>query len=162
MRGLPIIAVASGQPARPGVNLILQRVVGESCLTLPMEIRAKAYRIVAAQLAVAAVIALGLGAFYGAAPAWSALAGGLISAAGSLIFAHRLAKAAGGSPRAFARAFYVGEGLKIVLTVALFWVAIALLEAALAPLFITYAVTLIVYWLALLPETSGARPQQRQ
>jgi len=161
MRGLSIIAVVSDQPARPGVTL-LQPAVKEPCLTLPMDIRAKAYRIVAVQLAVAAVMALGLWVFYGAAPARSALVGGLISAAGSLLFARWLAKAAGGSPRAFARAFYVGEGLKIVLTVALFWVAIALLEANLAPLFITYAVTLMVYWLALLPETSGAWPQQRQ
>ena len=161
MRGLPVIAVVSRQPARPGVAL-LQPAVKEPCLSPPMDIRAKAYRIVAAQLAVAAVIALGLWVFDGAAPARSALVGGLISAAGSLLFGRWLAKATGGSPRAFARAFYLGEGLKIVLTVALFWVAIALLEAGLAPLFITYAATLIVYWLALLPETSGARPQQRQ
>lgn len=127
---------------------------------LPMNIRAKAYRIVVAQLAVAAVISLGMYGFYGEAAAWSALAGGLISAAGSLIFARWLAKAAGGSPRAFASAFYVGEWLKIVLTAALFWIAIALLEATLAPLFITYAATLIVYWLALLPDSSGAGPQQ--
>lgn len=129
---------------------------------LPMDIRAKACRIVAAQLAVAATISLGVWVYSGAAAAWSALIGGLISAAGSLIFARWLSKAAGGSPRAFASAFYLGEGLKIILTAALFWVAIALLEATLAPLFITYAVTLIVYWLALLPETPGAASQQRQ
>jgi ATP synthase protein I len=127
-----------------------------------MDIRAKAYRIVAAQLAVTAVVSLGFSAFSGMAAAGSAFAGGLISAAGSLVFARWLASAGGCSPRDFARAFYVGEGLKIVLTVALFWVAMELLEASPAPLLITYAVTLIVYWLALLPGTSGAVPQQRQ
>ena len=62
MRGLSIIAVVSDQPARPGVTL-LQPAVKEPCLTLPMDIRAKAYRIVAVQLAVAAVMALGLWVF---------------------------------------------------------------------------------------------------
>jgi ATP synthase protein I len=127
-----------------------------------MDIRAKAYRIVAAQLAVTAVLSLGAWAFSGAVAAGSAFAGGLISAAGSLFFARWLSSAEGRSPREFARAFYTGEGLKMVLTVALFWVAIALLETNPAPLLITYAVTLIVYWLALLPGTSGAVPQQRQ
>jgi ATP synthase protein I len=127
-----------------------------------MDIRARAYRIVAAQLAVAAVISLGTLMFFGGADAGSAFAGGVISAAGSLMFARWLGLAAGRSPREFARAFYVGEGLKIVLTVALFWVAMALLKANPAPLLITYAVTLIVYWLALLPGMSGAVPNIRQ
>lgn len=133
---------------------------GTALDALPMDIRTKAYRIMAAQLAVAAVISLVMYGFYGAMAARSALVGGLISVTGSLIFARSLVRATGRSPGAFASAFYLGEGLKIVWTAALFWAAIVLLEAALAPLFITYAVTLIVYWLALLPDSSGAGPQQ--
>jgi ATP synthase protein I len=127
-----------------------------------MDIRAKAYRIVAAQLAVTAVISLVWAVYSGALAGGSALGGGLISVAGSLFFGRWLGAADGRPARDFARAFYVGEGLKIVLTVALFWVAMALLSAAAAPLLITYAATLIVYWLALLPGTSGAAPNIRQ
>jgi ATP synthase protein I len=127
-----------------------------------MDIRAKAYRIVAGQLTVTVLIALGWLAFAGAGAAWAALVGGLIAAAGSLIFARWLVRAAGRTPGEFAQAFYIGEGLKIVVTAVLFWVAIALLNVAPAPLFITYAVTLIVNWLALLPGMSGAALQQRQ
>lgn len=162
MRVFPVVAVT---PARPTswdtISALRGCSQGTVPHTLPMDIRAKATRIVTAQLAVAAVISLGFSAFSGAAAA-SAFAGGLISATGSLVFARWLASAGGRSPPEFARAFYVGEGLKIVLTVALFWVALALLEATPAPLLITYAATLIVYWLALLPGMSGAVPQQRQ
>ncbi len=128
----------------------------------PMDIRATALRVVTAQLAAAAVMSLIVLALSGWAAAGSALAGGLISAAGSLYFALWLAAARHRAARAFARAFLIGEGLKIVLTAALFWVAMARFEASPAPLVITYAVTLIVYWLALLPGMPGAAAQQRQ
>jgi ATP synthase protein I len=126
-----------------------------------MTLRAKAYAIAAAQFAAAAVISSGLLAFSGPGTAWSGLVGGLIAAAGSLVFAGWVARAAERSPQEFARAFYLGEALKLVLTAALFWVAIALLHAAVVPVLATYAVTLLVYWLALLPGFGGETPQRQ-
>jgi len=137
-----------------------ERTVGEPNPHLQMSIQSSAYRVAAAQLVAAATISLVLLWFSGAATAGAAFAGGLIAAAGTLYFARSLAGATGRSPREFARAFVVGEGLKVVLTVALFRVALALFEATPAPLFITYAATLMVYWLALLPGMSGAGQQQ--
>jgi ATP synthase protein I len=163
MRALPVVAVTPGRLASRDITLVLQGFgQGAEPHTPPMDIRAKAYRIVSAQLAVAALVSLGFWLFSGATAASSAFAGGVISAAGSLIFARWLIRAEGRAPRAFAHAFYVGEGMKLVVTVALFWAALAQLEMAAAPLLITYAVTLIVYWLALLPEMPGAVPNIRQ
>jgi len=127
-----------------------------------MGIQALAFRVAALQLVVAATISLVLLWFSGAATATAAVAGGLIAAVGTLYFGRWLANTAGRPPREFARAFFVGEGLKIVLTAALFWVAVALLTAAPAPLFLTYAATLMVYWLALLPGMSGTGQEQGQ
>ena len=47
---------------------------------------------------------------------------------------------------------YVGEGLKIVLTVALFIAAIRVLHVKFAPTIVAYAATYIVYWVALKTE----------
>jgi F0F1-type ATP synthase assembly protein I len=126
-----------------------------------MDIQAKALQIVTAQAAVAAVVAVVLAALSGWAAGGSALAGGLIAAAGSLYFARWLAAAGNRPPRDFARAFMIGEGLKIAFTALAFWVAIVPFGARPAPLVSAYAITLIVYWLALLPGMPGAATQRR-
>lgn len=64
------------------------------------------------------------------------------------------------TPRELVGAFYLAEVIKILLTAALFWVAIALLQVVVLPMLLTYAATLFVYWLALLPGTPGAGPQR--
>jgi ATP synthase protein I len=121
-----------------------------------MDIRGKAYKIVAAQFGVAAIASGGLLVFSSGRSAWSALVGGLIAAFASLGFVGLLFPRSGQrSAKAFANALYLGEMLKLFVTAALFWVALALLDAAALPLFITYAVTLMVYWLALLPQLTG-------
>ncbi|MBI3897570.1 MAG: ATP synthase subunit I [Gammaproteobacteria bacterium] len=117
-----------------------------------MEIRAKAYRIVAAQFVVVAVISAGLLFFSSSKSAWSGLAGGLIAALGSLSSVLVLFPRQGRSAIGFVGALYAGEALKMILTVVLFWVAIALLGAAVLPLLLTFIATLMVYWLALLPK----------
>ncbi|BAU50433.1 ATP synthase I [Sulfurifustis variabilis] len=120
-----------------------------------MDFRADAYRVVAAQFVVAIVISSGLLIFSGWRTAWSALVGGSIAALASLYFAAVLyARRGGRNPRQFVRAFYVGEFLKIVITAALFWIAIVWLDVSFLPAFATYAVALLAYWLALLPVFS--------
>ncbi|MEE4380148.1 MAG: ATP synthase subunit I [Candidatus Competibacteraceae bacterium] len=45
--------------------------------------------------------------------------------------------------------FYVGEVIKIALTAVLFGITIIWLDVAFLPLFLTYAATLLAYWLVL-------------
>lgn len=117
-----------------------------------MDFRAEAFRVVAAQFAVAIIIPSGLFVFSGWRTAWSAFVGGAIATLASLYFAGVLyARRDDRSPRQFVRAFYVGESLKILITAGLFWVAIAWLKVSFLPAFATYIVALMAYWLALLP-----------
>ncbi len=51
--------------------------------------------------------------------------------------------------QAVARAFYVGEVSKMLLTAILFFIAIVWVDAAFLPLLVTYALTLMVYWMVL-------------
>jgi ATP synthase protein I len=49
------------------------------------------------------------------------------------------------------RGFYVAEAVKLLLTAALFALALAVLKLAAVPLLTGFVVTLAGYWLALLP-----------
>lgn len=116
--------------------------------------RTTAHRIAAAQLAAATVISTGLLVFSGLRPAWSALVGGLIGVAANLYFARRVFAPVHRTARQFLRAFYAGEAVKMLITAALFVLAIAVFEAAFLPLFLAYAATLVVHRFALLPGRS--------
>ncbi|MFP4080658.1 MAG: ATP synthase subunit I [Ectothiorhodospira sp.] len=98
------------------------------------------------------------GVLGGAATAWAAATGGVISLVATAWFALRVFS--GGSrgrpAKAMMRGFYVGEMQKILLTVALFVVAIAWLEVEFLPMFMTYMAGLMAFWLALLPVMAGA------
>ena len=68
------------------------------------------------------------------------------------------ASPAGSNPERVARAFYVGEGLKVAVTVALFVVVFVTIKVSFPALFGAYIATLFVYWIALanaLPPLSG-------
>lgn len=116
-----------------------------------MDIRAKAYRIVAAQFVMAVAVSTGWLVFSGTKSAWSGLAGGLIATLSSWYSARVLFPRGGRSAIGFVAALYVSQGLKLLLTVALLWVALALLKAAALPLLTTFIATVMVYWLALIP-----------
>lgn len=82
---------------------------------------------------------------------YSALAGGLISAVSSSYLAGRILGFDGTTPPArMLRAFYVGEVVKIVMTMALFILAIVLLKVDALFMLLAYVLTLPVYWFALL------------
>ena len=127
-------------------------------LELP-QARRLAMSVVLGQVAVTVVAALICFAVWGRVPGLSALAGGGISAASSLALALiAFGSPAGAAAQSVARAFYVGEAVKMAVTVALFVVAFLTLRLSFAALFGAYIATLFVYWIALanaLPPLAG-------
>ncbi len=100
--------------------------------------------LLTALLTLAALLA-GLGS-----AALSVFAGGSIGMVAGLYQALRLLQVdAGVQPDALMRGMWVSEAVKIVLTVALFMLAIRLLQVEMVPTLVGYAVTYIVYWVAL-------------
>ena len=82
--------------------------------------------------------------------AYSAVIGGGISAIVTLYFASRVFSARMGSPAAkIARAFYIGEVVKLLLTILLLSIALLWLHVSPLPLLLAYMAALLAYWLAL-------------
>jgi len=131
-----------------------------SAIDLPRA-RRLAFGVVVSQAAVsvvAAVCAFGLG---GRVAAVSALVGGGIATAGSLAMAGVVfGGSGGGAQRALSR-FYLGEGLKLAVVVALFVVVLKVMRVAPLAMFATFAATFLVYWIALLRAlpAAGAAPR---
>jgi ATP synthase protein I len=102
------------------------------------------------QLLLTAVIACIAMFVVDAAFALSVIAGGLIGMLAGAYQAQRMLRLdAATHPEAFMAGLWVSEVVKIILTVALFIVAIRLLEVQMVPTIIGYAGTYIVYWAAL-------------
>lgn len=81
---------------------------------------------------------------------YSAFVGGGISIISTLYFAHKVFSAGpGSSAQQVAKVFYIAELVKILLTGLLFVIALLWLDLSFLPLFLTYAVTLLAYWLVL-------------
>ncbi len=82
--------------------------------------------------------------------ALSAAAGGGIGIVAGLYQALRMFRVeAGRDPQGFMRGVYVGEAIKIVLTIALMIAAIRILDVAMLPFMIGYIAIYSVYWIAL-------------
>lgn len=106
--------------------------------------------IIGIQLVVTLLAALAALALATPKAAYSAAVGGGISIVATLAFAWQAFSARTGAPAAqIARTFYVGEAVKMGVTVALFSLVLVWLEVAFLPLFLTYAATLLAYWLVL-------------
>ena len=134
-------------------------------LELP-QARRLAASVVLGQVVVTVVAAAICFAVWGRVAGLSALAGGGISAAASSVLAYFAFRApAGAAAESVARAFYVGEGLKLAVTVLLFVLVFVTMKVSFAALFGTYIATLFVYWIALanaLPPLAGtAAPAKR-
>jgi ATP synthase protein I len=127
-------------------------------LELP-QARRLAGSVVLGQVVITVLAAAICFAVWGSNAGLSALVGGGISALSSAVLAFFAFRSPAGSDAAkIARAFYVGEGLKLAVTVTLFVVAFVTMKPSFAPLFGTYIATLFVYWIALanaLPSLSG-------
>jgi ATP synthase protein I len=80
----------------------------------------------------------------------SVLAGGVIGMLAGFYQAQRMLQVdAAEHPEVFMQGLWISEAIKIVLTVALFIVAIRLFRVQMVPTIIGYAGTYIVYWAAL-------------
>jgi ATP synthase protein I len=127
-------------------------------LELP-QARRLAGSVVLGQVVVTVVAAIICFAVWGRTPGLSALAGGGISVLASAALAIvGFSGPAGAAPDTIARKFYVGEALKLAVTVALFVAVFMTMKVSFAALFGTYIATLFVYWIALanaLPPLAG-------
>ena len=107
-------------------------------------------RIALIQLLVTLAIAAVSLVSSGAQATWSALIGGGVSILTSIYFASKVLSVRTGSPAAkIAQAFYVGEVVKLLLTVLLLSAAFLWLPVAPLPLLLAYIAALLAYWLAL-------------
>jgi F0F1-type ATP synthase assembly protein I len=111
------------------------------------------------QVVVTVVAAILCFAVWGRVPGLSALFGGGISTIASAVLALiGFSAPAGAAPETIARKFYVGEGTKLAVTVALFVTVFLTMKISFPALFGTYIATLFVYWIALanaLPPLAG-------
>lgn len=119
--------------------------------------RRMAFGVVLGQAAVTLIAALVCLALAGRGAALSALLGGGISTAASLVMAALSfgGSAAGASAQRAIRAFYIGEAVKLVLVVVLFAVVLKALKVSPLPLFAAYLATFFVYWIALANALPG-------
>jgi ATP synthase protein I len=115
--------------------------------------------VVLGQVAVTVVAAIICFAVWGSGPGLSALAGGGISVVASAALAFIAFSSPADAPaQRIARMFYVGEAVKLALTVVMFIVVFMTMKVSYAALFGTYIATLFVYWIALanaLPSLAG-------
>ncbi len=107
-------------------------------------------KITVIQLLLTLLIAVASFAFGGFKTAYSALIGGGVSTLVTLYFASKVFSVRIGSPATkIARAFYVGEVVKLLLTVVLLSGALLWFNVSPLPLLLAYMATLMAYWLAL-------------
>ena len=127
-------------------------------LELP-QARRLAASVVLGQVVITVVAAAICFAVWGRLVGFSALVGGGISSIASAALASiAFAASAGASPERIARGFYVGEAVKLGVTVVLFVLVFVTMKVSFAALFGAYIATLFVYWIALanaLPPLSG-------
>ena len=115
--------------------------------------------LIACQLVIAITLALVLLMACGTSAAYSALVGTVIAIAPNQYLAGRLRRRRpGASPSESLREIYAGELLKIVFTIALFVIAIRLLDVAFLIVVAGYAVMVGVNWCALLVLDLGEVP----
>lgn len=133
-------------------------------LELP-QARRLAGSVVLGQVVVTIVAAIICFAVWGRVPGLSALVGGGISAiASAALVIIGFSSPAGAPAERVARSFYVGEGVKLAVTVALFVVVFLTMKVSFAALFAAYIATLFVYWIALanaLPPLAGTAAAKR-
>jgi ATP synthase protein I len=107
-------------------------------------------KVIFIQLLVTLLIAVALLVFSNGQAAYSALIGGGVSTLVTLYFASQVFSVRIGSPAAkIARAFYLGEIVKLLLTILLLSIALLWLDVSPLPLLLAYMAALMAYWLAL-------------
>jgi len=100
----------------------------------------------------ALVLALVCAAVWGWFTAGAVLIGATIAVVSNLYMAVRIFGGSAVRPaEQVLRRFYSAEAMKIAITVGLFALAVGVFRVAFLPLIVGYSLTLMVYWLALLP-----------
>ncbi len=108
-------------------------------------------RVLQLQMLTVLLVVAGAWALGGDKQGISALLGGLIGFLPNLVFAFLFGRRdPGKSANQVVRAFYVGEGLKLGLTVLLFMIVFQLPGIAALPLFIAFVAVMAVFWFSLL------------
>jgi ATP synthase protein I len=121
-----------------------------------------ALSVVAGQLAVAFIFALALTVFYGGRFGYSALVGAGIGIVPTYYLALRMfRRTALMSAEQALRSTYIGEGIKVVFTVALFVLAMLLLDVNLGIVAAAYVATVAVNWVAIYRADLGESPRER-
>ena len=123
--------------------------------------RRLAFGVVLAQAAVTVTATLIAWGVADRRAALSALLGGGIATLGSLVMAGLVF--GGGramNPQRVLGMFYLGEAVKVALVIVLFVLVLKLVNVAPLAMFVAFAATFLVYWIALvsaLPSLGGAR-----
>ena len=108
------------------------------------------FRLAGWQVIVTGLVAAAAGWLSGSESALSAGTGGGIGVVAGLYQALRMFRINGArSPANIMRGVYIGEALKIALTVALMIAAIRILQVEFLPFIVGYIGTYVVYWAAL-------------
>jgi ATP synthase protein I len=108
-------------------------------------------KILGCQVLIIAVVSLGF-VVGGWQKAFSSAIGGLAAFIPNLYFALRVAGSAEQDARKILRSFYVGESVKLLLTVALFMLIFQIPSIEILPLMAGYVAALSVFWFALLVQ----------
>lgn len=106
-------------------------------------------KILGCQVLIIAVVSLGF-VVGGWQKAISSAIGGLAAFIPNLYFALRVAGSAEQDARKILRSFYVGESVKLLLTVALFMLIFQIPSIEILPLMAGYVAALSVFWFALI------------
>ncbi|MGR9092957.1 MAG: ATP synthase subunit I [Gammaproteobacteria bacterium] len=119
-----------------------------------------ALSVVAGQVAAGLCLAAGLTLFVGSRSGYSALVGAVIGILPSYYLALRMfRRTATTSAEKALRSIYLGEGIKVVFTVALFIIAMRLLDVDLMVVAGGYFATVIANWIAALRADLGESPR---
>ena len=117
-------------------------------------------RLLAAQSLAAVALSSILGVWLGKTAACSALVGAVIAIVPNFYLARRLLRRGpGATPSESLRGIYTGELLKIAFTIALFVIAIRLLDVVFLIVVASYLAMVAVNWLALLFIDVGEAPR---
>jgi ATP synthase protein I len=124
--------------------------------------RRLAFGVVLAQAAVTVAAALCAWGLADRRAALSALLGGGIATLGSLVMAGIVfGGSTAGSPQRALLMFFMGEAVKVALVIAMFVVVLKTVNVAPLAMLGAFAVTFVVYWIALIATVSASRGVQR-
>jgi len=107
-------------------------------------------KVIAGQIAIVCGFSVAFLIFSGVLSAKSALYGGLAVIIPNLYFAYKIKKSAGKSAKKIVGSFYAGESGKFLITVFMFALIFQDPKIDVMAVMLTYAVTLTVFWFALL------------